>query len=635
VSRLEAAWDLTRRLSPRPFVRAMTREADGGLHVNQYPQTYQLSPLVPSTPWCMHLAGPDGLYRFIVFDLDAKTDEARERAADDVDVVTAALTEAGIPFVVCRSSASGGFHVWVALRESVPVDEMRELTAAAGAVLTTLDHGMLHNAVTGACRPPGAPHRDGSVSTIIQGEITALTEPVATRGDVATLTAALRARIPAIRPERTVPSGPVDEAHRTHRPLARWGEGHMATIAGGDNPSRTGYMCLLAAAQAGWSFADVEHAAHTAPGMEHYRTKNTGRGTRRPRNPQEAHARLQRQWQKAQAAAALFTDLPAERAVLDTTDLEAIVSVADEILTSFRTNPGRWNATETAAHDRAVLTALLYLSLHTGKRAVAAAIRTLGIRASMGRTTAADALTRLVRAGYITRATAADGPSAATWRLRDPLSTPSRPVRSQPGKNPRPPAVLFDRRAELIRLLEQDLLDLHHDLFTRKGLGYQAGRVYATLRTNGATPLASLASTLGLTVRRTATVLSRLRTHKIVVPDKHAWRLNARDLRARAAATLEVTGTLAARAALYALERTIWTWWLAEQDQMHTEPSRRTRRPHVTARTLTFTTDSPGERQWPRYPRDADGRGDHKQARYWVDNGMVDPGSLWWSSTAA
>ena len=159
--------------------------------------------------------------------------------------------------------------------------------------------------------------------------------------------------------------------------------------------------------------------------------------------------------------------------------------------------------------------------------------------------------------------------------------------------------------------------------------------MYTTLRTNGATPLPSLASTLGLTVRRTATVLSRLRTHKIVVPDKKAWRLNARDLRARAAAAFEVTGTLAARAALYALERTIWTWWLAEQDQMNAKPSRRTRRPHVTARTLTFVEDSPGERQWPRYPRGADGRGDHKQARHWVHNGMVDPGSLWWSSTAA
>ncbi len=42
----------------------------------------------------------------------------------------------------------------------------------------------------------------------------------------------------------------------------------MATVAGGGNPSWTGFMCLLAAANAGWTLADVEQAAKTAPGME-------------------------------------------------------------------------------------------------------------------------------------------------------------------------------------------------------------------------------------------------------------------------------------------------------------------------------------------------------------------------------
>ena len=51
----------------------------------------------------------------------------------------------------------------------------------------------------------------------------------------------------------------------------------MATIRGGSNPSWTGFMCLLAAATAGWALRDVEHAARTAPGMEYYR-----RGTPMP-----------------------------------------------------------------------------------------------------------------------------------------------------------------------------------------------------------------------------------------------------------------------------------------------------------------------------------------------------------------
>jgi DNA-binding IscR family transcriptional regulator len=613
----------------------MRREADGGLHVNQYPTIRQIGPEAPSTPWCMHLAGADGLFRFVAFDLDGKTPEAIERAADEADVLTNALAEVGIPFVVCRSSAAGGYHVWIAVRGGATVDVMKALTAAAGAVLTSLDHGMLHNPATGACRPPGAPHRDGSASTIIRGRVDALTNPTATADDLVALTAALRTRRPALRPENSTPSGPVDATHTTHRRLTTAGSQHMATIDGGSNPSWTAWMCLLAAANAGWTFGDVEHAARTAPGMEHYRTKNTGRGTRRRRSPEEAARRLERQWAKAQAAAATYRALPAEGPAVDLTDLAAIVDTADELLTSFRVNPGRWNSSEPAAHERGVLTALIHLTLHTGKRRIAASIRTLALLAGMGRTTAADALTRLAAAGYVTRTAAADGTNAAEWRLRDAVSTTQHQVRSQPFKNPRPRAALFDRRTELVHQIEDDLHDVAHDLFTRAGLGYQAGRVYASLRTAGPTTLAAAADRLGVRTGRLTTILSRLRKHRLIVRVGDAWRLHARDLRSSAARTLGVAGALAARAALYELERTVWTWWQAEVEQRHTAPRRRTRRPHVTARTLTFTDEPTGERQWPRYPRDADRRGDHREARFWAENGMLAPDSLWWSSTAA
>jgi hypothetical protein len=613
----------------------MRREADGGLHVNQYPTIRPVGPEAPSTPWCMHLAGADGLFRFVAFDLDGKTPEAIERAADEADVLTDALAEVGIPFVVCRSSAAGGYHVWIAVRGGADVDVMKDLTAAAGAVLTSLDHGMLHNPATGACRPPGAPHRDGSASTIVRGTVDALTAPTATADNVTALTAALRTRRPALRPENSAPSGPVDTTHTTHRSLSAAGVQHMATVDGGSNPSWTAWMCLLSAANAGWTFADVEHAARTAPGMEHYRTKNTGRGTRRRRSPDEARRRLERQWAKAHAAAATYRALPAERRDIDLTDLAAILDTADELLTSFRVNPGRWNSSEPAAHERGVLTALIHLTLHTGKRRVAASIRTLALLAGMGRTTAADALTRLADAGYVTRTAAADGTNAAEWRLRDAVSTTQHQVRSQPLKNPRPPAALFDRRTELVHQIEDDLHDVTHDLFTRAGLGYQAGRVYASLRTAGPTTLSAAADRLGVRTSRLSTILSRLRKHRLIVPVGDAWRLHARDLRSSASRALGVSGILAARAALYELERTIWTWWQAEVEQRHTAPRRRTRRPHVTARTLTFTDESAGERQWPRYPRDADRRGDHREARFWAENGMLAPDSLWWSSTAA
>ena len=67
---------------------------------------------------------------------------------------------------------------------------------------------------------------------------------------------------------------------------------------------------------------------------------------------------------------------------------------------------------------------------------------------------------------------------------------------------------------------------------------------------------------------------------------------------------------------------------------MTTAPKNRSRRPHVSSRTLEFTDTTPGERSWPRYPRAGDGRADHREARYWATNGMLAPDSLWWSAAA-
>jgi DNA-binding IscR family transcriptional regulator len=602
-------------MSPKATVRTMRREADGGLHVNQYPDAYRVGPAAPSTPWCMYLAGPDGRFRYVAFDLDAKTDEDYEHAADDADVLTRILDTLAIAHVTCRSSAAGGFHVWI--RVDADAATVAELADAARGALRTLDHGMLHNPATGAVRPPGAPHRDGSASTVLRGNVAALTAAPVTADALAAVTAALRARRRPSTPESSAPSGPVDARHQTHRELTAWGRGHMATIHGGDNPSWTGFACLLAAATAGWSLADVEHAARTAPGMEHYRTKNTGRGDRRPRNPQEAAARLERQWAKAQSIAATRGLLgAAARPERDLTDLAQLVDAAEDVHTRFRVSPGRWNANEAAAHERAVLTALTYLTLHTGKTHVAASVRTLALLTGIGRTTAGDALTRLQAHGLITRTATADGSNAAEWRLTPPLSTASEQVRSQPFKNPRPPAVLFDRRADLLARFENDLTDLRHDVFTRAGLGHLAGRVYATMRHEDPVTVEDASDRLGVPRHRIIRVLSRLRTHRLVVTTNTGWRLHRRDLRDAAARALNVIGTLAARALLYARERELWTWWLAEEAFMRAEPRQRRRRPHATARVIFQATDSRGgEEAWPAYPRDASGLGDHRTAR--------------------
>jgi Predicted transcriptional regulator len=617
----------------------MKRDAYGRLDENSYPSFHRVGPTAPTTPWCIRLADDTGLYRLLCFDFDGKDKygidtELMERAVDEADALSHILDELAIVHLVCQSSGTGGRHIWIAVPAGAPAEVVGALARAARANYRTLDHGMLLNVREGAARPPLSPHRDGSNSTIIRGQLDTLTASRIVPDDLIALTVVLDEQKPALRAAESVPSGPVDARHRAHRQLSAAGLAHMATIGGGSNPSWTGFMCLLAAANAGWSLADVEHAAKTAPGMEHYRTKNIGRGNRRNRSTAEAHDRLERQWAKAREYAAVQRPLPARREPTDLTELGAIVADVDDLLTRFRVSPGRWGRTESALSQRTILTALAYLTLQTGKRVVAASIRDLALMVGLGRTTAADALQRLAEAGFIQRASASDGGNAAEWRLSLDFSTTHGTVRSQPLNNPRPPTDLFNIRADQVSTLEEQLTDQRHDLFTRAGLGHLAGKLYATLRQFPALTIESAARILGVTIRHTATVLSRLRRHKLIVKHVDGWARSKRDLRDRAAQLIGVAGTLADRAEKYRTEREVWAWWQAELTTMTTTPRNRPRRPHVSSRTLEFTDTTPGERAWPRYPRDGEGRGDHREARFWATHGMLSPDSLWWSSAA-
>ncbi|UQB17863.1 hypothetical protein LIX22_003002 (plasmid) [Clavibacter nebraskensis] len=627
-----AAWELTRRLSPRDQVRAMVRDAYGRLDGNSYPRLHQLGAAAPSTPWAIRLADPAGRYRLLCFDFDGKDStgvvpELMEQAQDQAAVLSRTLDELGIAHVLCRSSGGGGRHVWIAVHGGAEAAQVGALAAAAHACFRTLDHGMLRNPAEGAARPPLSPHRDGSSSTILAGDVAVLLAPSTTTADLDALTALLLERAPSPRAADSAPSGPVDVRHRTHRELSRAGAAHMATIDGGGNPSWTGFMCLLAAANAGWTFADVEHAARTAPGMEHYRTKNTGRGARKKRSASDARERLERQWAKAQQYAAVQRPLPARREPQDLTELQAIVADVDAILTSFRITPGRWGRSEADSSRRSILTALTYLTLQTGKRTVAASIRDLALMAGLGRSTAQRALQALTEAGFIARVAAADAGNAAEWRVTWRVSTAQGAVGSQLLDNPRPPTELFAHRAEFVALLEHELVDQRHDLFTRPGLGHLAGRLYATLGQHASLTVNTAARILGVSTRHTATILSRLRQHRLIKTHRDGWARAARDLRDTAARAVDVAGILADRAHRYQAEREVWAWWNAELTTMHTTPRARPRRPTVSSRPL-FAAPTAGERVWPRYPRSAT-RADHRAARALVLAGALNPEARW------
>jgi DNA-binding IscR family transcriptional regulator len=610
----------------------MKRDAYGRLDENSYPRTHRLGPVQPSAPWLVRLADDAGMFRLLCFDFDGKdangvSPDLMEQAADDCDALAGILDELGIAHVVCQSSGTGGRHLWVALH-GCSASIVAALAGAARANYSTLDHGMLCNPRTGGARPPLSPHRDGSSSTVLRGSLDALTEPSTSTDDVLALTAQLNSLRPAPRPVDSKPSGPLDAGYSAHRPLHVTGQAHMATVNGGGNPSWTGFMCLLAAASAGWSLADVAREARTAPGMEHYRTKNTSRG-RKPRTAAEAAARLERQWAKAQHYAALQAPLPRRQAPVDLSELTAIVDATDALLTRFRVSPGRWGRSEKGISQRTILASIAYLSLQTGKRTVAASIRDLALMAGLGRTTAADALSALVEAGYLERVSASDGGNAAEWRLIFDFSTTYGTVRSQPLNNPRPPTELFNLRAVFLTTLERQLTEGRHDLFTRPGLGHLAGQLYALLSEHPSLTSETAARLLGVTARHTATILSRLRHHRLVVKHSDGWARAKRDFRDQASKIVGVAGLLLDRTNRYGAEREVWAWWQAEVDQMNAAPRRRSRRPHVSSRTLTFTDVAPGERTWPRYPRSSDRRADHRSARQLVDDGALLPDARW------
>ncbi len=187
------------------------------------------------------------------------------------------LRDVQVPHVVCRSSPKGGFHVWVPL---AGVDKPRWSSSPAPPALSCRPLTTGCSATT-APAPSAAPdpHARGGASEVMAGadDVDVLRTPTVTAGDLLRVTAAFRELRPTADPATSSPTGPVDAHHRVHRSLPAWGEAHMGTVAGGREPSRTGYLCLLAAAVSGWTLADVEHAAKTAPGMEHYRTATVHR----------------------------------------------------------------------------------------------------------------------------------------------------------------------------------------------------------------------------------------------------------------------------------------------------------------------------------------------------------------------
>lgn len=619
-----SAWALSAAISPRRSARVAAVDAYGQV-VNRYTGHQLVVDDEPARPWAVYLAGDDRRFRLLGFDLDAKTTGAAAAAARDADVIAGLLTDAGIPHVVCESGPSHGRHVWAALAESVDAETVATVARLARHLCPSLDTAPLANPDTGCLRPPGAPHRDGGQSTVLVGELSALTAPTATAAHVRALAEALAQLVddaePAskIDPHRPIP---LDDQGRLYLPgprreLPATSRAALHEDAASGDASAVLWRVLIGAAAARWRYADIAALVDVEPGLEHVRSSRD-RSQRRPRGRREAAAVLRRQWDKAVRYVATTDRQIGDDPTFDGR-ADAIATTVRGIQERADVAAGRWTHGGGPA-DRRILDVLCVLALQALSASVEADTRRLALLAGVGRETARTALLRLQSDGWITQARAAEGPNGARWTIvpRDVFPREGDIGRSQ--ADPRPAGAGAAERSTLLAGLTARLRDATHDLFTLGALGHHAGNVYAR---TGEAPhdVETIARTTGLTIDQAARTLDRLTSAGVLVQESSGWRRHKVDHRRAAAVRLGVDGRLVDRARRYRVERELWAWWQAEETWMRaprrTHPSRRPG-PGQLALLPELGTNAYGA-----HPRRPDGRADYRAARAMLDGAVA------------
>jgi len=618
------AWELTRTVSPRPLVRVADVDAYGKA-VNTYTRRGRTAGARPDAPWAVYLTDQAGAFRLLAFDFDA----AKGDPAADAAALRGWLEDAGLAHVLTCSGPSGGRHVWLALAEAVDAGTVDTLARLVRARLPSLDIAPLVNPVTGCVRPPGSPHRAGGSSTVLTGDLSALTVPTVTAADVARLVEVLAADY---RPDPVAPLDPAaalltDRAGRLYLPGVRrqLPAGSVQALevdAAAMDANRVLRRVLVGAVAARWRCADVALLVARSPGLEHVRSQGQGPGVpRRPRSPGESRAVLARQWDRAVRWVASH---PRASNCEDPTfepRAAALAALVEAAQTRADAAAGRWAGPGGPA-DRRVLDALCVLSLQAVSAVVEADIRRLGLLCGIGRETARTALLRLARDGWVTRHSPADGSRAASWILNGALSTAiDVPGRSQ--ADPRPRGAGSAERNRWLTMLRARLAAAAHDVFTSAGgLGHATGQLYATLTTQPVST-SQLAYQLGHSPEDIGIRLGLLRAARLARRTSKGWFVVRVDRRDAAALRLGVAGRLADRARRYALEREAFAWWTDERTWM--DAPRRTaasRRPGLGQLVVLDPTDTVPA--WPAHPRRGDGRADFAAARRVLATGTAD-----------
>lgn len=625
-------WWLGAGLSPRPRVRVADMDAYGQV-LNVYTGQAPVDGPVPEVPWAVHLTGEDRRFALVVFDLDVSKAGTRGRAGVEADaaLLVEVLTGAGVEHVVCESGPTGGRHVWVALWEPAHPELVMLAARAAQRVCPSLDLAPLSNPVTGACRPPGSPHRLGGVSRVIAGDVASLLAPSTTLVQLVDVITALNT-LPGPDPDPdSVDETPgarlvAVDVHGYRYLPGRWRGLSPAVTALLEDPLPPGvdtsavmWRILVGAALARWKHADVLTVIDR-PGMEHARTVREGT-RRRPRPATGAHSTavvVAADWGRAVVEAAALDTAPRDEDDGFDQRAGAVAAVVQAIQDGADLSPARWTQRGGGPSERRVLDALCLLAVEAVSTTVEADIRRLGLRTGLAFETIRGALGRLRADGRIALAVPAAGVRAHHWKILTPqgcaqvVGPAQSQVNTPPAGPPLPGGSGALHRAHLLRVLSSRLEASRHDLFAGKGgLGVALGNFYARVE-SGQTML-DLAKLSGESLVTVRAGLDRLVTLGLVEADGAGlWRRAEPVARDHAALLLGVEPVLAARAERWRVEKLAWAMWCEEVAWLRTPRAEKRGRMRLHSDQGFLVQPSVAELGWYRYPRGVGGAPDHQ-----------------------
>ncbi|WP_156812180.1 hypothetical protein [Alloscardovia criceti] len=531
----------------------------------------------PVTPWAMYLAW-EGTYQYIVFDLDNHEKNKDYQAIVDTNLadMMQLLDQQHIQYLVCSSSANGGYHIWIAMKDSLDAALVRHVAYTMSSLFESLDITPLTNPATGCVRPPYVAHHTKGASTPVQGNISTLLNPETTENQILDLLDAVtllaqnqphHARVESKNETEQRDSQGMPYLPGTPRTPSRHIDTLMRTpISAATDTSARLYAIVLGMVKNHWHYATLityMHTHATLPGFTHAFSRKKAH-TRIPRPEKGINSMphvVARMWTKAYTT---ITNTTQQHTGTDTEFIQRrnhVTRVIDSVVAR------NMNTTLTgtgAATDQRVLNALCLFSLQANSLTIQADTRRIALTTGISRQSAAVSFTRLRNNNIISLTSPATGRQAHTYTIRENSQNTS--LRTSQRQNPDTSEYAPQENTlpiihtQLVHMLTRWLTTTSHDACTYHGLGILRGNTYAT------THLDTPENTLNTQLDRIA----------------YAY---------------QCEGTVAIREATYTVERALWAWWCQELDHM-TSPAR-----HITGRPPAHTATSVHKLTLSQYPR--------------------------------